>query len=132
MSRFLAILGTLFVVWVVVLANLGLINDYFPFIQSTPFFDKAGHFCLMGGLAFLVNLTLQGRRFRLLGLSIYLGSMIVLICVAAEELSQAFISTRSFDLSDLAADSLGIFILGALGGRLGASRRHTSSDATRN
>ena len=85
----------------------------------------------MGGLAFLVNLTLQGRRFRLLGLSIYLGSMIVLICVAAEELSQAFISTRSFDLSDLAADSLGIFILGALGGRLGASRRHTSSDTTK-
>ena len=54
----------------------------------------------------MVNLALQGRRFRLLGLSIYLGSMIVLICVAAEELSQAFISTRSFDLSDLAADSL--------------------------
>ena len=132
MSRFLAILATLFVVWVVVLANFGLVNDYFPFIQSTPFFDKVGHFCLMGGLAFVVNLALQGRRFRLLGLSIYLGSMIVLICVAAEELSQAFISTRSFDLSDLAADSLGIFILGALGGRLGASRRHTSSDTTRN
>ena len=65
-------------------------------IQSTPFFDKVGHFCLMGGLAFVVNLALQGRRFRLLGLSIYLGSMIVLICVAAEELSQAFIFHKKF------------------------------------
>ena len=42
---------------------------------------------------------------------------------------QAFISTRSFDSILLLIP--GIFILGALGGRLGASRRHTSSDTTK-
>ena len=118
--RALAILAALLVLGIVVLANLGLIHDLLPFLQKTPHLDKAGHFCLMGGLALLTNYAMHGRRIRLLGREPYLGSLLVFTCVLLEELSQIFIATRSFDFADLAADTLGILVLGAIGGRLGS------------
>jgi VanZ family protein len=120
MPRILATLAIAFVLWIVVLANRGVLYDYLPFIQNIPLLDKAGHFCLMGGVAFFVNLALRGQRLQVLGRDCFLGSLLVFACVLLEELSQIFIATRNFDLVDLLADGLGILVLGTLGGRLGA------------
>lgn len=80
------------------------------FIGNIPFGDKLGHFFLMGTFAFLLNLSLSCRKvWRVL-----LGSLIVLVVVVIEECSQIFIRGRSFDLTDLAADFLGILIFGKI------------------
>jgi polysaccharide biosynthesis protein VpsQ len=78
------------------------------FVGSIPFGDKLGHFFLIGIFAFLLNLSLSCRKvWRVL-----LGSLIVFVIVTVEEFSQIFIRGRSFDLTDLIADLLGILIFG--------------------
>ena len=64
---------------------------------------------MIGGLAFLANLALRGRRVPILGRRLLLGSLAVLIVFTAEEYSQKFNRRRHFDYGDLAADYAGIF-----------------------
>ena len=84
------------------------------FVGNIPYGDKLGHFCLMGGFSFLLNLVLKAKTFRLLKINVLLGSLIVLLVVTIEEFSQLFVSGRSFDWSDLVFDYMGIFIFGKL------------------
>lgn len=84
------------------------------FVGNIPFGDKLGHFFLMGTFSFLVNLVLQARTFGIGKIRYLLGSLIVFTIVASEEFSQLFISGRSFDLTDLLADTSGILCLGEL------------------
>lgn len=84
------------------------------FVGNIPYGDKLGHFCLMGGFSFLLNLVLNAKTIRLLKINVLLGSLIVVIVVTIEEISQLFVSGRSFDWSDLVFDYLGIFIFGKL------------------
>ncbi len=87
------------------------------FIGGIRYGDKIGHFLLMGGLAFFANLaftkTLPRLRF------VTRASVIVAVLVVLEEISQLFVRGRTFDLSDLVADFLGIMIFGELGRRIG-------------
>ena len=114
----LTIFFAAFILIVVALANVGLVYEVFPFINSVPGQDKTGHFILMGIMAFLANLSLRGRQVECCRIRFYLGSLVVLICVVAEEFSQLLMTARGFDLGDLAADFLGILILGNIGGRI--------------
>ena len=84
------------------------------FVGNIPYGDKLGHFLLMGGFSFLLNLVLNARTFRLWKFSYLTGSLIVLIIVTTEEISQMFVAGRTFDWSDLVFDFLGIFIFGEL------------------
>ena len=84
------------------------------FVGNIPYGDKLGHFLLMGGFSFLLNLVLNARVFRLWKFSYLLGSLIVLAVVTIEEISQKFVAGRTFDWSDLVFDFLGIFIFGEL------------------
>ena len=82
-------------------------------VYAVPFGDKIGHFLLMGIFSFLANVSLNGRLVHWRGRSMMLGTLIVFVLVGGEELSQAFIATRSCDAADFAADTLGI-LLGAM------------------
>lgn len=84
------------------------------FVGNIPYGDKLGHFFLMGGFSFLLNLVLNARTFKLWKLNYLLGSLIVLIVVTIEEISQIFVAGRTFDWSDLVFDYLGIFVFGEL------------------
>jgi polysaccharide biosynthesis protein VpsQ len=84
------------------------------FVGNIPYGDKLGHFLLMGGFSFLLNLVLNARTFRLWKFNYLLGSLIVLIIVTLEEISQIFVAGRTFDWSDLVFDFLGIFLFGEL------------------
>ena len=84
------------------------------FVGSIPYGDKIGHFVLMGILAFLVNLLLRLKTFGVGKVRYLAGSIIVLAVVAAEEISQLFISGRTFDFTDLIADFLGILFFSEL------------------
>jgi len=84
------------------------------FVGNIPYGDKLGHFLLMGGFSFLLNLVLNAKTFKLWKFNYLLGSLIVLIVVTIEEISQMFVAGRTFDWSDLVFDYLGIFIFGEL------------------
>jgi VanZ family protein len=123
MKRIKWLSGLFFLVLIlmVIIANLGLGQIYFPFVYNVPGLDKIGHFLLMGMLSFLVNLLLEGRRVSLIKMNILAGNLWVAIIVTLEELSQIFLVYRAFSLVDLAFDLGGIF----LGGRLAARLRNT-------
>lgn len=116
--RLTTIFFAAFILIVVILANTGLVYKVFPFITVIPGEDKTGHFALMGSMAFLANLSLRGRWVECCRVRLFLGSLIVLTCVVVEEFSQLFIANRAFDIGDLAADLLGVLVLGNIGGVL--------------
>ena len=84
------------------------------FLAGLPAVDKAGHFFLMGGLSFLVNTSLQGRRCGVGRIRPLQGNLRVGALVAVEELSQLGLAQRSFELADLLADAAGIWLFGRL------------------
>ena len=94
-----------FIIAVIYAADRHLARSFFGWVQSFPLGDKAGHFVLMGTLAFLLNRALAGRTIRP---GLQLGGAIVAVFVVAEELSQLWLPWRTFDCGDLVADFLGI------------------------
>ena len=84
------------------------------FVGNIPYGDKIGHFVLMGGFSLLLNLALQAKTFGVGKFNYLLGSLIVVVVVTLEEISQIFVSGRTFDWGDLVFDYLGIFVFGEL------------------
>lgn len=103
-----------FILWVIYLANAGDRNVLFDFVGSLPYGDKLGHFCLFGALTLFVVVATKFRSFSLGRLHIYYGVVVVALFVLAEEVSQVFIVTRTFDLIDLAADIIGIVMAASI------------------
>ena len=107
--KWLAILFTLFIILVIVLADAGVLARYVGFVYEFPCGDKAGHFILYGILSLLLNLALfrsrsepSRRRF-----AIKLGLFLALL-IGLEEFSQQYFSHRTFDLLDLSFSYLGL------------------------
>lgn len=79
-----------------------------------PFADKVAHALLFGAVAFWLNLWLNGRRLRDVGLrssaigALPLAIVLPLTLAAAEEIAQILSPLRSADAWDLAADALGM------------------------
>ena len=99
---------------IIFLANRKGTRYLLGFVKNIPYGDKIGHLVLMGVFSFLVNLMLGARSFQIWKIRYLWGSLIVFVIVTLEEISQIFIRGRSFDLTDLAADYLGIFLFGEL------------------
>lgn len=94
------------------LANNRSTQYLFRFVRELPFGDKIGHFGLMGGLSFVVNLAVGGRQLKIWRANFPLGTLIVLTVVTIEEFSQIFVKGRTFDLTDLVFDFAGILLFG--------------------
>ncbi len=107
--KWLAILFTLFILLVIVLADAGILNRYIGFIYEIPFADKVGHFVLYGILTLFIDLALfrarpdQSRR----RTAITCGLVLALL-IGLEEISQLHFSSRTFDLVDLTFSYLGV------------------------
>lgn len=110
----IALLYSILIVAIIILANQGKNQSLISLVHALPFGDKLGHFTLMGMLGLVVNLSLQCARWHWGYITVLKGSVLVAIVVVLEELSQLFISTRSFDWGDLLADFLGIVVFGQL------------------
>lgn len=104
----------LFLVALVVAADTGVGPRFWNFIRSIPCGDKVGHFVLFGALSFLVNWILFARTWRVGSVTVLKGSVILSAFVLAEEISQLFIRTRTFDWFDLLSDAIGIWGCGWL------------------
>ena len=120
--RWLATIYAALIVLAVVLADDGHYQFVFAWIRGIPGGDKVGHFYLMGGLAFVVNLALGLRTFALARWNILWGSAIVGTLVLLEEISQAWFPSRTFDLVDLTFDFLGIVFFGWVARKLTAQK----------
>jgi VanZ family protein len=107
--KWLAILFTLFIILVIILADVGILKHYVGFVYKVPWGDKAGHFILYGILALFINLALfrvypdQSR----LQVAVRCGFLLALL-IGLEEFSQKFDAYRTFDLVDLTFSYLGV------------------------
>ncbi|MCI5140440.1 MAG: hypothetical protein D3909_01625 [Candidatus Electrothrix sp. ATG1] len=70
--------------------------------------DKVGHFVLLGIASFFANQVLYPRHFLVFGKVFFVGTLILLVAITAEEISQLFLAHRTFDLLDLSFSYLGI------------------------
>lgn len=106
--KWLAVLFGLFVVGIIVLADLGLLG-ILGFVNRIPFGDKMGHFILYGILTLLIDLALirplpsPSRR-----LLVFRVALILALLIGLEESSQQFFAKRTFDLVDLVFNYLGV------------------------
>jgi hypothetical protein len=100
-----------FIILIIALANQGSQAFVFRFVRAVPFGDKLGHFFLVGTLACFINLSLNWRSVRLPFTTLLLGSLLVAVVMLLEEISQLWLTHRTFDLFDLTSDLLGIWLL---------------------
>ncbi|MBC7797763.1 MAG: VanZ family protein [Pyrinomonadaceae bacterium] len=112
--KILAVIYFLVLVGIIVIANNPQTAPLLRFVRDLPFGDKIGHFCLMGGFSFLLNLVLSARTFPIWRIQFLLGTVIALVIVTLEEFSQRWFKTRTFDVGDLLCDFAGILIFGEI------------------
>jgi len=107
--KWLAILFALFILLIIVLADMGTLPQYLGFLKKIPFGDKVGHFLLYGILTLLIDLTLfrslPNQSPKLIAVS---SGLILALIIGVEEFSQQYFSNRTFDLIDLLASYLGV------------------------
>ncbi len=108
--RLLAVTAALgfvgFFVWIVTIANRAGGTPWWSFITYIPYGDKVGHLALVGLLAFLCNLAFPSRKWWLVTKT----TLVLLLIITLEELSQVFIVTRHLDLFDWLADLAGLVL----------------------
>lgn len=112
--RILGISFLIFMGFVILSANIGWDFFFFELVEYLPLGDKMAHFLLVGGISFFVNLLLDVRMLKVGKTQILLGSFLVFSFITLEEFSQMFLIRRNFDLLDLSANYLGIFIFGQI------------------
>jgi hypothetical protein len=111
MHKLISLLSVIFlgfITWIIYLANTAQNSIFFEFVASIPYGDKLGHFCLFGFLTLGGNFAFKLKSYKLLSFNVYIGSIVVLLLVLIEELSQYFIPSRTLDATDLLADIVGI------------------------
>lgn len=117
--RWLTAAYSVFLIGIVLIADLGIGDRLRDVMDGLPGGDKTGHFLLMGMLSFLLNLSLAADRMKIVPLrplkgSLPKGSLIAAGVVFLDEFSQLFLSAREFSPFDLAADIVGVVLFGEL------------------
>lgn len=106
--RSLALSFLVFFIVIVIIADRGDGNRWWGFLVRHRYGDKLGHLILVGTLSFLGNLALSLRPRRWLPRWITTVTLILFLLLTIEELSQAFIPSRSCDVLDWLADVCGL------------------------
>lgn len=103
-----AILFGIFIVGIIVLANLDMLH-ILGFINQIPYGDKLGHFILYGILTLLVDLALIRSRPDISpNLIVLRVAFILALLIGLEEYSQQFFASRTADWVDLLCSYLGV------------------------
>ena len=123
-----ALIFATFFVSIIVIANSGDGPNWWPFIERLPMGDKIGHLGLVGALSLLFNFAFRLRQPGWLPSVVTPVSFILLVLLTSEELSQAFIPSRTCDPFDWLADLLGIACGQWFATRLGKSRNLATGD----
>lgn len=100
-------------------------------IASVPFGDKVVHFTLLCCLTALLNVSLRFRTFNLFGFQLLLGSLMTATGITLEEISQAFIPARNFEIMDMVCNYAGV-LAGGISGFVLLSRKLTIEENANN
>ncbi|MGD8405275.1 MAG: VanZ family protein [Anaerolineales bacterium] len=118
MNRWLlpaTLLFALFIVAIVIAANLDAFPQPLKYLYNFPGGDKVGHFSLFGILSFLLNrsalVLYQKRDSTRLVLTV---SLFLAILIGLEEWSQALFPARTMSASDLLASYVGVIVFAFL------------------
>lgn len=104
----------LFIAWVIYMANTGQKSIFFDLVKMLPYGDKIGHFFLFGLLALGTTIVFKFRSIKFSQLAVPYGAILISCLVIIEELSQKFVSGRTFDLNDMLASLAGVLVCGVL------------------
>lgn len=129
MSRLLIGYSTVLSV-VAVLADTGVLNPLLEELATYPLGDKIVHFLLVGTFALLLNMAV-GMKLKtgILG-KVLPGTLLALAIATGEECSNLLVVSRTYCLSDLVANYLGILCLGVIPAVWMLTRPGTSRTAT--
>ena len=107
--KWLAILFSLLIVIIIVLADMGALPSFLQVWNDLPYGDKAGHFILYGILTLLIDLTLfRSFQFQRPKLVAVISGLLLAVLIGLEEFSQQYFANRTFSLMDLSASYLGV------------------------
>jgi len=111
--KYIAFLFFIFIIAVIILADMGRLPLSITAIYDFPYGDKLGHFILFGLLnyfvtrAFLSSYPSKPRAWVTLSVGLILA-----LLIALEEFSQKFFAERTFELIDLLASIVGVLVGG--------------------
>ncbi|MGB0429444.1 MAG: VanZ family protein [Bacteroidia bacterium] len=107
-------LWVLIMVLIHLLADLELLNDFFPWKKQLNINDVFGHFVLVGILGFFAALVAKSyftiARFKILKLVV-----VFMVLASIEETTQIFRATRGFSFADMGANIFGLFVFSKVG-----------------
>jgi hypothetical protein len=112
--KWLAFLFALFILAIIVFADLGLLRPLLFLISRVEYLDKVLHFLLIGTLAFLTSSALVEALPSLNPKWVLLYANFLAVVFTLEEISQGPIRGRDASWADLAANYAGILIFGGL------------------
>jgi len=108
MMKWYAILFGIFIISIIVLANLDMLH-ILGFINRIPYGDKIGHFILYGILTLLVDLAfIRSHQDISPSLVTVRVSLSLPLLIGLEEYSQRFFESRTSDWVDLIFSYLGV------------------------
>ena len=108
MTKWLAFAFSIFIIVVIVLADMGTLPGLIRGLYDFPNGDKLGHFILYGILSLLLNLAFTLRPGLNLSHIILIVSLILALLIGLEEWSQSLFGSRSMDIVDLLASYAGV------------------------
>ncbi len=108
-ARWLALLFLLFILLVIVAADLNAIPPFVRALYRFPNGDLVGHFTLYGILAWLLARAFP-QRLRIERYRLPTVSLALLVFATLEEVSQSFIAARTASWADFACSTLGILV----------------------
>lgn len=96
------------------MANTGQKSIFFDLVKMLPYGDKIGHFFLFGLLSLGTSVVLKLRGVRFGAVFVPYGAILISCLVVIEELSQKSFPGRTFDLGDILASLIGVFVFSVL------------------
>ena len=106
--RALAFLYGSLLLALVVLDDLGVLENVMSRVDALPFGDKLIHIVLAAGLGFFAASVVPAPALAIRAARIPVATLIVALIIVLEEFSQRFLRFRTFELLDLAADAIGL------------------------
>ena len=104
----------LFISFIIYLADTADYNFAFRVIGNIPNGDKLMHGLLYGVMALLLNYSLNFKSKKIFGFNIQVGAIIVLTFAGLEEITQYWLPSRTCDVFDFVADTVGVVVLSFL------------------
>ena len=100
----------LFIGFIIYLADSADHNFAFRLIGQIPYGDKLMHALLYGVMALFLNYGLNFKSKNIFGFNMQVGALIVLTFAGLEEITQYWLPSRTCDMLDFVADTVGVIL----------------------